>query len=119
MKTSIASTGKLSMIGAAAALSLALLVGGTANANPLALSAPQLDQVSAGGTNAYNGVSNSPAFEPSPYGSLQNANNTELRFGPGGGIAIPGQIPDSVSANAAVSPYTTGGSGGIVRPPSN
>ncbi len=65
----------------------------------------------------YEGVSGAAAFESSPYGSMQNGNNTALRFGPGGRIAIPGQAGDHANESAAVSDYSTGGSGGIVSPP--
>jgi hypothetical protein len=66
----------------------------------------------------YEGVSGAAAFENSPYGSVQNSNNTQLRFGPGGRIAIPGQAGDHANGSSAVAPYSTGGSGGIVNPPS-
>ena len=59
---------------------------------------------------------NNPAFEKSGRNSIQNANNTELRFGKGGRIAIPGNGAGNASENSAVSPYSVGGSGGIVNP---
>jgi hypothetical protein len=91
----------IAVVVAAAALAVALVVPAGA---------------SACNDTVYEHVSNAAAFEPSPYGSVQNKNNTALRFGPGGRIAIPGQAGDHASDNSAVSDYSTGGSGAIVNP---
>jgi hypothetical protein len=63
-----------------------------------------------------NAIGENPAFQDSGMGSIENANNTELRFGYGGRIAIPGEAGDHANESSAVSPYSAGGSGGIVDP---
>ncbi len=69
-------------------------------------------------TKPYNAIPDrNPAFQDSGRGSIENVHNKALRFGKGGRIAIPGNIPDDINDNSAVSPYSGKGSGGIVAPP--
>jgi hypothetical protein len=82
----------------------------------LMVAATAVPALAAGPYNAITSNGSNPAFEQSGLGSIQNKNNTELRFGKGGRIAIPGEAGDHANSNSAVAPYSAGGSGGIVDP---
>lgn len=90
-----------------------LLAGAIAGAALLASTMPVF---AVGPYEAITSTGNNGAFEPSPYGSVQNANNTALRFGPGGRIAIPGEGGQHANDMSAVALYSTGGSQSIVDP---
>lgn len=90
----------------------------TATATIFSIAALASGSALAGGANPYDKIgTDNPAFEDSGMGSIQNSHNTALRFGSGGRVAIPGEGGSHANANAAVSEYDTGGSGGLVAPP--
>ncbi len=97
-------------VAAAAAGAMAIPLAGLASADP---------QTPDNGANPANTIQkhDNPTFEDSGHNSIQNSHNTQLRFGYDGRVAIPGNGAGNANENSAVSPYTAGGSGGIVAPP--
>ena len=88
-----------------------LIAGGIIGLALLASTVPVL------ASGPYNAIPDqNPAFVDSGHGSIENMNNTELRFGSGGRIAIPGEGGQYSSDSSVVAPYGTLGSPSIVDP---
>lgn len=100
----------------AASVALLFTLPATALAEPVKLNDAQMDGVTAGqaAMNPFEAITaDNPVFEDSELGSIQLIHNTDLRFGQGGAIAIPGEGGFNADDNSA---FDLPGRPDLVRP---